>query len=57
MDEQSGDVASAVVEVIEVVDAGMYRVGERQLVGRVVDALGQRVQLADLVVIEGQMDS
>ncbi|MET8683685.1 hypothetical protein ABZV77_05660 [Streptomyces sp. NPDC004732] len=55
--DQSGDVASPVVEIIEAVRAGVHRVGERQFVGRTVDALGQRVQLADLVVREGQMDS
>ncbi|WP_329160557.1 hypothetical protein OHA63_29235 [Streptomyces anulatus] len=56
--DESGDVASAVVESIEeVVGAGVHRCGERQLVCRVVDALGQRVQLVGQVVRRGQIDS
>ncbi|OKJ72242.1 hypothetical protein [Streptomyces sp. CB02460] len=39
--DQFGDAARTVGQVIEDVDAGVHRVGERYLVGRVVDALGQ----------------
>lgn len=55
--DQSGDVADAVVEVVEVGAAGVHRVVQRQFVGCGVDALGQRMELTDLVVEGGQMDS